>query len=297
MKITVVGCGNAFSYKNYNQSFLLESGNQKLLIDCGTRVPQALHDLGINIKDITDIYISHQHGDHCGGLEEVAFTRYAWGSKATRFDEAQFPYAPTLICNEMLMKELWKNTLSGGLESMEGFDANLSTFFVPKSIKANKTFDWQRYKVSLVQQIHIMTGSMIKNTFGLFLEPYPNVFNDTTKLFFTTDAQYFQPEQVRYYYDKADIIFQDCECIGCDTVKKTMDFKSGVHANYGQLAGWEGVNAYRMNPEIKKKIWLSHYQDFVSAGRDYKGQLCDWGLLCADDGFAGFVKVGQTFEV
>ena len=27
MKITVIGCGNAFSQKNFNQSFLLEEGS------------------------------------------------------------------------------------------------------------------------------------------------------------------------------------------------------------------------------------------------------------------------------
>jgi len=298
MKITVVGCGNAFSYKNYNQSFLLEEGNQKLLIDCGTRTPMALHNLGIDINSITDVYISHQHGDHCGGLEEFAFLRYDWVGRPVTYDDNRRSknYAPRLYCNEKLIIDLWEHNLSGALDSMEGFDATLETYFIPIPIKANQKFQWQTWQVSLVQQIHIMTGSVIKNTFGLFFEKATNPLS-SKKLFFTTDAQYFQPEQVKIFYDKADIIFQDCECIGCNTQTKEMIFKSGVHANYGQLAGWKNVNAMKLDENTKKKLWLSHYQDFVSDCKDGFGNACDWDKLAEEDGFAGFVYVGQEFEI
>ena len=211
-----------------------------MLIDCGTRTPMALHNLGIDLKSITDVYISHAHGDHCGGLEELAFLRYDWLNKPRMYNDyapgKHVHYAPKLYANKHLLKDLWENTLSGGLKSMEGFDAVLETYFIPMPVEPNKSFQWKGWNVSLVQQIHVMTGSVIMNTFGLFVE---HVSDKTKKkLFFTTDAQYFQPEQVKLFYDKADIIFQDCECIGCNTVDKRMLFKSGVHANYGQLAGW-----------------------------------------------------------
>lgn len=307
MRITVIGCGNAFSHLNYNQSFLVEEGNSKMLIDCGTRVPIALHNLKIDIDSITDIYISHQHGDHCGGLEELAFLRYDWVGRPIHYNDTKRTknYAPRLICNELLMKDLWEHNLSGALDSMEGFDATLETYFNPDPIRANQKFLWEGWEVSLVQQIHIMTGSVIKNTFGLFFEPTVHVpiikindkFIEHKSILFTTDAQYFQPEQVKVFYDKADIIFQDCECIGCDTATKQMLFKSGVHANYGQLAGWSNVNAYRMDEVTKKKLWLSHYQDFVTLDQDFKGQQCNWDKLAEEDSFAGFVKVGQVFEI
>lgn len=292
MKITVIGCGNAFSYKNYNQSFLLEEDDRKMLIDCGNRVPLSLHNQNIDIKTITDIYVSHAHSDHCGGLEEIAFTRYDWKNHPTDYRESTIDYAPTLIANEVLINELWKNTLSGGLKSMEGFDATLSTYFKPKPIKANKSFDWCGWTCSLIQQIHVMTGSMVMNTFGLFLEKEGH-----NSVFFTTDAQYFQPEQVKVFYDKASIVFQDCEIIGVDTKNRKMNFKSGVHANYAQLAGWESVNAFKLDKNTKNKLWLSHYQDFKNDNIDMYGNIIDWELQAIDDGFAGFVRVGQEFEI
>lgn len=281
MKITVVGCGNAFSKINFNQSFLLEEDGRKLLIDCGTRIPMALHAQNIPINSINDIYVSHAHGDHCGGLEEMAFLRYDWTRKPKSYKEGN--YAPRLIANAQLLKDLWDKTLSGGLESMEGFVANISTFFEPCPIKDNQAFKWQGWTCQLIQQIHIMTGSTIASTFGLLL------FKEGHKsIYFTTDSQHCSPRQMEIFYKQADIIIQDCECT---------PFMSGVHANYIQLAGYPEANSVKLSDDIKAKMWLSHYQDFVSNGKDFFGKDCDWIEKAKNDGFAGFVKVGQTFEI
>lgn len=251
-----------------------------------------MHDQGIDIKSITDIYISHQHSDHCGGLEEMAFLRYDWKNHPISYSDSPVDYAPTLIANEVLLRDLWKSTISGGLKSMEGFDASIETYFKPKYIKANQKFMWAGWTCSLIQQIHVMTGSMVMNTFGLFMEREGH-----NSVFFTTDAQYFQPEQVKVFYDKAAIVFQDCELVGVDVKNRKMNFKSGVHANYAQLAGWDSVNAYRLDSATKSKLWLSHYQDFKNDNKDMYGNIVDWDIQAKDDGFAGFVKVGAEFNV
>ena len=290
MEIKVVGCGSSGSFKLYNNSFLLTKGNSVMLIDCGTRIPIALHDHGINIKSITDIYISHAHSDHCGGLEEIAFGRYDFLNKPRHYSDGS--YAPRLIANEKLMEDLWEHTLSGGMKSTEGFDAQLSTFFQPVPIKANMPFTWEGWTCSLIQQIHVVTGSIIMNSFGLLMEKKGH-----KTVYFTTDTQFFQPEQVALFYKKADIIFQDCELIGVDVPSKTMRFKSNVHANYAQLAGWEGINAYRLDADTKQKLHLGHYQDYKGGNFDHFGNYVNWDELAKEDGFAGFISVGQTFEV
>jgi len=135
------------------------------------------------------------------------------------------------------------------------------------------------------------------------------------------------------YYKQADIIYQDCECTGvnflyqegryvytkegktypwpnepieamtllAEGVKQEewgrFKFGSGVHANYAQLAGYPSANSVRLNADIKKKMWLSHYQDFVLANKDMFGNDVNWDEVAIEDGFAGFVKVGMQFEV
>jgi len=293
MKITILGCGNAFSKINYNQCFLLEADSRKMLIDFGAKAPLALHNAGIDIKEIDDVYISHLHGDHIGGLEEMAFLRYDWYNRPVHYNERSIKDAPPkLIANEHLMGDLWKKSLCGGLDSMEGFDATLETYFIPKPIKPNKTFRWMQWDCQLIQQVHIMTGSIISSTFGLFMEQsgHPTIY-------FTTDSQHCSPRQVEIFYAKADIIFQDCECIGVDTKEMEFKFSSGIHANYAQLSGWKSANNVVLSDEIRAKMWLSHYQDFVTEDKDFFGNVCDWtGMSCAD-GFKGFLTVGQEIEV
>lgn len=287
MKITVIGCGNAFSEKNYNQSFLLEESNpdmhtsRKMLIDCGQLTISALRHAGVDLKSITDIYISHAHADHIGALEAMAFLRYDWLNRPHNYKERD--YAPKLIANAQLLKDLWDKSLRGGLESMEGFVASLATFFCPVPVKDNQAFIWEGWACSLIQQVHIMTGSTIACTFGLLMgkEGHKSVY-------FTTDSQHCSPRQMEVFYKKADIIFQDCECT---------PFMSGVHANYAQLAGYPEANAVKLSADIKEKMWLSHYQDFVSDKKDFYGKDCDWEKKADEDGFAGFVTVGQVFEI
>jgi len=285
MKVKVIGCGNAFSKLNYNQCFLLEENGRKMLIDCGAKIPQALDNAGLTFFDIDDIYISHQHGDHIGGLEEVAFTRYDWMGRPVKWDDYKKDdnlkkYAIKLYAQKSLLGKLWYNSLSGGLESMEGFDATMETFF--ETVPVDRSFKWQGWECELIQQVHIMTGSRISPTFGLIMSK-----NGHKTIYFTTDSQHVSPKQVKVFYTKADVIFQDCECL---------PFKSGVHANYTELAGYPEANAEVLPREIREKMWLSHYQDFVSQGVTMTGEDCNWETKAEEDGFLGFVEVGQDFE-
>jgi len=69
MKLTVLGCGDAFGNGGrYNTSFLLTEQNEHVLIDCGASTLIRLKQESINPEDISTIVISHFHGDHYGGL-------------------------------------------------------------------------------------------------------------------------------------------------------------------------------------------------------------------------------------
>jgi ribonuclease BN (tRNA processing enzyme) len=69
MKITIVGCGDAFgSGGRLQSSYHVEAGATRFLIDCGATALIGLSRLGIDPNGITTIFISHLHGDHFGGL-------------------------------------------------------------------------------------------------------------------------------------------------------------------------------------------------------------------------------------
>lgn len=69
MKLTVVGCGDAFGAGGRLQTcFHLESGDQRLLVDCGATSLIGLERLRIDPAPIDTILITHLHGDHFAGL-------------------------------------------------------------------------------------------------------------------------------------------------------------------------------------------------------------------------------------
>lgn len=69
MKLTVVGCGDAFGSGGLLQTcYHVETGNTRFLIDCGATALIGLNRLGISPDTIDTVFLSHLHGDHYAGL-------------------------------------------------------------------------------------------------------------------------------------------------------------------------------------------------------------------------------------
>lgn len=117
MKITMVGTGSAFAKRFDNNNALIEVDEFRLLVDCGITLPRALHEMDIQFVDLDAVLISHIHGDHVGGLEELAFQMMF-----------KFKRKPVLYLAQQLIKPLWENTLRGGLtqESLSRLEHFLS---------------------------------------------------------------------------------------------------------------------------------------------------------------------------
>lgn len=233
-RLTFLGSGSAGTVgdgddDNWQSNLLLEDLNsdRKLLIDAGGDVRKSLWEARkLRTRDVTDIYITHPHGDHIHGLEGIAFdTKFIPGRTQTN-----------LIVSKSFASDLWSKSLQLGLESLEGEIADIHTYFKLQTVGLKGRFEWQGIKFQMVQVVHIMNGYGIMPSFGLMFK-----VNGIT-VFFTSDTQ-FAPNQMRKFEDQADLIFQDCE---------TAPFMSGVHAHYSELK--------TQSPEIKKKKWLYHYQ-------------------------------------
>jgi ribonuclease BN (tRNA processing enzyme) len=67
--VRVLGCGDAFGSGGRMQAcFLVESGADRLLIDCGATAMVAMRQQGVDPDLIDTVLLSHLHGDHFGGL-------------------------------------------------------------------------------------------------------------------------------------------------------------------------------------------------------------------------------------
>jgi len=200
-------------------------GTRRMLWDAGGDVRFSLGEQGLTAWDINDVYISHPHADHVGGMEYIGFMTHFAGKPK-----------PNLIIDRSLAYELWSKSLSGGMDSKQGEAADLDTYFNLQRVGKKGQFSWCGLNMKLIQVVHIMSDNRIMPSFGLEFKA------NGKNVFWTSDTQ-FNPEQIVDFYNAADLILHDCE---------TTPFKSRVHAHYDQLK--------TLPAETKAKMWLYHYQ-------------------------------------
>jgi ribonuclease BN (tRNA processing enzyme) len=69
MKLTVIGCGDAFgSGGRFNTCFMIDAAGKRLLLDCGASSLVALKAQNVELNSIDGVMLSHLHGDHFGAL-------------------------------------------------------------------------------------------------------------------------------------------------------------------------------------------------------------------------------------
>jgi ribonuclease BN (tRNA processing enzyme) len=228
MKLIFIGSGSAFTTgdDNYQSNlFFVGENGDGLLIDCGSDARLALAEQHIPTEQISDVFITHLHADHVGGLEWLALVSYFFINPHRR---------PRLYISQELVTPLWEHVLAAGLSTIQDFQANLSTYFDVHSI-AEGEFTWHGIKFKLVPSIHVVSNHELMPCFGLYYVA------GGKRIFMTGDTR-FVPDLHSAYYEEADIIFHDCE---------TYEERSGVHAHYTELV--------TLPPEIKRKTWLYHH--------------------------------------
>ena len=257
MKITFLGISGALSAK-YNSNMLIENGQNCMLFDCGEDVMHSLKAAGRTPEELTDVFISHLHFDHMGGLSWLGYYSYFILKKKL-----------TLHIHESMVSDLWA-MLRPAMEKLDCEDKmmTLDDYFEVDALPDDNGFFFGRLTLYPVRQVHVETPH--GNMYSYGLRRGPNLDGDwgffissdskDIKIPSTSDVAY--REECDYKY-----IFCDCDVMNL----------GGVHPNYDTLKLFAR--------ETKSKMWLYHYHE-----------LDDMPDAVAD-GFAGFVREGQIFEL
>ena len=95
LRVSLLGTGFVDpSMERFRPSTLVEAGGKKLLFDCGRGCLQRLTQLGVPLKDVNKLFITHFHSDHLVGIDDLWLTGWlrgrtnipleVWGPPGTR---------------------------------------------------------------------------------------------------------------------------------------------------------------------------------------------------------------------
>jgi hypothetical protein len=234
-QVTFVGTGTAFSRRYGHTNALVEKGDVRLMIDFGFTSPPRINNLGLSLKEITHVLISHIHADHVGGLEELAFL--------SRF---VFRCRPTLLLPGKLSRDLWRSSLRGGLELSAGPDGSrlrctLDSYFDCRELDD----DWTQVGELMIKAFAVdhVPG---KESYGFIVREIAN----GKQAIFSCDCRR-RVTQLEYEPVPDDFargpIFHDCQLFD--------DSPSGVHIPFPQLLAYP--------KSVRDRLVLVHYNDSV----------------------------------
>jgi ribonuclease BN (tRNA processing enzyme) len=248
LSVFFVGAGSAFAKTLNQNNILVVKGDDHLLVDCGSRCSQALHDYNLPMAKIRNFVITHSHADHIGGLEEVQlYGRYVDKKK------------PTMIINEEYQAILWEQSLRGGSEMSEAVPLAFTDLWhiIRPSLLPDQTREtWDAniggLNIKLPRTMHYPDSAKSwRDSFwscGAILD---------NRVLFTSDTR-FDPSLVCDLDEiyNFEIIFHDCQL-----------FTGGVHASLDELL--------TLPAHIKAKTILMHYGD---NWRDSEQKAMDGGF-------------------
>ena len=248
--LTFLGTGGAFVdfRENYHNNALLhlqDGDSQTLfLIDCGATAPQALKELGSSLLEIENVLLTHLHGDHCGGFEQLVWERkYSWDTQNQKISDLN----TNLICHPDLIESVDQHfapIFDYYVRNGEVMDHDDAQAF---NLAPTENIVWKGFTLRFIPVHHLPPETdgahelVTKPAFGITLEHK----DEGPLMFYTGDTRIIKPGDLDWEELEDNLlIFHDCTF--------APPYHGTVHAHYDEI-----VEHYP--PGIRAKIMLMHY--------------------------------------
>ena len=243
LKITLLGTGGALCdwRVNYNTNAVLHTPEGPFLIDCGVTAPQSLKELDIPFGDVIGVFLTHMHGDHTGGMEQLIWQRFYVGPTGPTWKD-------TTVYGSNFMKGALQRALGDAVDEVSGgkHQSRGITYAGGYHILVKfNLLDPQGPGVTVsdvhlrsVRTHHIKGVDVDKPTYGLLIR---EAGKNTGGIYWSSDCV-FDPDLALKYPD-VDVIFHDCMF--------APKFAGTVHTHYQDLK--------TLPPSVKGKIILVHH--------------------------------------
>ncbi len=90
MTVTLLGTGSPPPLmERFGPSILVEAGDEKLVFDVGRGVTQRIFQLGMTLREVTGVFLTHFHSDHTVGIPDLWLTGWLsprFGGRMTPFE-------------------------------------------------------------------------------------------------------------------------------------------------------------------------------------------------------------------
>lgn len=200
MKVTFLGTGCAMVLKRYNTCFLLEDGDSKLLVDAGggNEVLRRLDQMGVSIRDIGGMYVTHSHSDHILG------TPWIIRAVGTELGETDWKGTFTIAaCKETLAQVRAISEMILGKKMTKWFDKNI----IFKEVEDGEQMNLAGFDITCFD-----IGSTKMKQFGFQLE-----LGDGRQVCFPGDEPL--KEAGEHYAKDVEWLFSEAYCLYADREK------------------------------------------------------------------------------
>ena len=186
MRLTILGSGTVVPDGARNSSgYFVESGDARIMMDCGAGTVHALARYGLPWEQMTHLFISHFHVDHCGELASLFFAfRHGMRSKRTEVITVIGPHGLDRVMD--------------GLKAAYG-----STLFEPKfPVNLQMIAAGERVNLTPDCSLAVTKTPHTKESLAVRIEA------GARALCYTGDTDY--SESVARFFDRASLMISEC---------------------------------------------------------------------------------------